>query len=809
MRAFLRDLSFGFRALRATPAAALAAVFTIALGAGANTAVFAVAYGVLFRPLPCPDPSRIVVVSFHASAGNETGVPLREIEDWQRRVRAFEATGAYTVAELTIRGIGEPRLVRTGLVTPSFFDVLRVPPRAGRSPSASDPDEWMVLGTRLSGEAARQGQSAAQSLGSSVTAGDRTFHVSAVMPPEFGFPADDVAAWLPAAPFGGIRQPSGREMPRVFRLMCRLKAGVSIDQARDDAKRAFAEGSTIGKDGGTTQLRTLDDVLFGKVRPVLNALVAAAILVLLVACGNVATLLVSRAVARSRDLAVRLSLGASSWQLARAALAESLLIAAAGSALGIALALACVRLFVRTATGLVPRLDAVAVDLPVLAATVLVAFGATLICGLAPAVHSIRSDFAPALRGSRTGASRGARLTRRALIVAQVAMSIVLLSGAGLIARTLFGLMSDRAGADPDRALVVKLMLADTPSLDLASRMPVIREILRTVRALPGVEHAAIGTNIPPRVASISFGMEETTNGVTVRHRLYLASVTSDFFEALGTRVLEGHGIDEADEQRDRPVIVLSESAVRLLSPGFSGMDGARKASLVGRELPWPLPAGAGKGRRPLVVGTVPDVKYGGLDAPAGAAIYTRWADLPANAGHLLVRTSVDPTLLASTLRKTLRQVAPSLAMAEIRTLRQEYATSVADRRIRLIPAVGFAGLAIAVALVGLGSLLARAVTERRRELAIRTVLGAAPGAAVGLIVREGILLAAAGVVLGLGGGAGAAWWLRSLLYGVRPLDPFTFGGVALVVATAALLTSFLAARRAAGIEPLELLRSE
>jgi len=505
-------------------------------------------------------------------------------------------------------------------------------------------------------------------------------------------------------------------------------------------------------------------------------------------------------VARSRDLAVRLSLGASSWQLARAALAESLLIAAAGSALGIALALAAVRLFVRNATGLVPRLDAVGVGLPVLAVTVLVAVGATLICGLAPAVHSIRSDFAPALRGSRTGASRGARLTRRALIVAQIAMSIVLLSGAGLIARTLFGLMSDRAGADPDRVLVVKLALADTPSLDLASGMPLIREVLRTVRALPGVEHAAIGTNIPPRVSSISFGVQETSNGVTVSHRLYLASVTRDFFEALGTRVLEGHGIDEADEQRDGPVIVLSESAARLLSPG---------KSLVGRELPWPLPAGAGRGRRPLVVGTVPDVKYGGLDAPALAAIYTRWADLPANAGHLLVRTSVDPTLLASTLRKTLRQVAPSLAMAEIRTLRQEYATSVADRRIRLIPAVGFAGLAIGLALVGLGGLLARAVTERRRELAIRTVLGASPGAAVGLIVREGILLAAAGVVLGLGGGAGAAWWLRSLLYGVRPLDPITFGGVALVVATAALLTSFLAARRAAGIEPLELLRSE
>ena len=508
MRPFLRDLTCGFRALRATPAVALAAVLTIALGTGANTAVFAVAYGVLFRPLPCPEPSRIVVVSFHAPNGNEFGVPLTEIEDWQHRVRAFEATGAYNVAELTIRGIGEPRLVRTGLVTPSFFDVLRVAPSAGRVPSAADPDEWMVLASRLSGEFADSRQSAAQLLNSPVMAGDRSFHVSAVMPREFGFPAEDVAAWIPAAPLSRIHLASGKEIPRSFRLMGRLKDGVSIEQARDDAQRAFSQVATTRKDRGTTQLRTLDDVLFGKVRPVLNALVAAAILVLLVACGNVATLLVSRAVARNRDLAVRLSLGASPWQLARGAFAESLLIAAVGSALGIALALVCVRLFVRTATGLVPRLDAIAVDLPVLAATVLVAFGATLICGLAPALHAIRSDFGPAFHGSRTSASRGARLTRRVLIVAQIAISIVLLSGAGLIARTLFGLMSDRGGADPDRALVVKLMLADTPRFDLASRMPAIREVLRTVRALPGVEHAAIGTNIPPRVSQITFSVE-------------------------------------------------------------------------------------------------------------------------------------------------------------------------------------------------------------------------------------------------------------------------------------------------------------
>ncbi len=293
------------------------------------------------------------------------------------------------------------------------------------------------------------------------------------MPREFGFPADDVAAWVPAGALAVLRLGSGRQVPRTFRVMARLEDGVTLEQARDDAQRAFSAIGTNREEKYSAQVKPLGDVLFGNVRPVLNALLAAAILVLLVACGNVATLLVSRAVARNRDLAVRLALGASSWQLARAALAESLLIAAAGTALGIGIALACVRLFVRAATGIVPRLDAIAVDVPVLAAAVLAGVGTTLVCGLAPSVYAIRSDFVQAIRGSRAGASRGARLTRRALIVAQVAMSIVLLTGAGLIARTLFGLMSDRGGADPDRALVVKLVLADnTAHFDMASRLP-------------------------------------------------------------------------------------------------------------------------------------------------------------------------------------------------------------------------------------------------------------------------------------------------------------------------------------------------
>jgi hypothetical protein len=351
---------------------------------------------------------------------------------------------------------------------------------------------------------------------------------------------------------------------------------------------------------------------------------------------------------------------------------------------------------------------------------------------------------------------------------------------------------------------VAQLVLADTPRFDVASRMPIITDVLRAIKALPGVEHAALGTNIPPRGSQITFSVQIQEKGKLEDHRVHLAAVSSGYFAAVGTRVLEGRAIDEADELRDGPVIVLSEAAARLLSPGVERDAGA---SLVGLELPWPLPAGVGGGKRPLVVGIVEDAKYLGLDTPPSEGIYARWKDLPASVGHLVVRTSGNPKLVAETIRRTVRTVDPSLPITNVHTLREEYALSITDRRVRLMPAAGFGLLAVAVAMVGLGGLLVRAVSERRRELAIRAVIGASPADAVKVIVREGTLLTAIGLAIGVAGAAAAAKSLESLLYEVRPLDPLTFVGVALFVSFGALATSVLAAWRAARIQPVELLR--
>ncbi len=796
----LRNLRSALRALLSTPWSTAAAVVTIALGAGANTAMLAVGYGILVRPLPYPDPGRLVVLSMKDLArGNEFSVAeADEVVDWQRRLRTVSAVAGYSAGEFTVRGLGRPRLVRSALVTPGFFDVLGLAPVAGRPPSGME-GGWAVLSEDLADEAARG--EAAKLPGRAITAGDVGYEIVAVGPSGFGFPADDVRLWIPtsatavAVPLGGQRSAS-----RSFTLVARLAPGVTLDQARDDVMRVFREVKATRAEGAAAVVTPIAEALVGRARPVLNTLMAGAILVLLVACGNVATLLVGRSVARSRDIAVRLALGAGPRALIRGALAESLLLALAGSLAGVGVAAACLRVFTRAAADVMPRLTAVRLDAPVLAGSLLAALVVTVACGVAPAWHAVRTGFAPAFRTGTASASRAARHLRGGLVAAQIALSIVLLVGAALVARTVLNLLSDAGGVRADHAVAVRLMLDDRARFNAVEKIPMVRELLRRARALPGVTAAGVSSNLPPRHSQILFTMRVVADGSDKTYSVYVVSATRGFFEAVGTPVVRGRLFDESDEIAGQPVAVLSETALKAISPS---------RDLLGRDLPFSPPAVGSQKAKPRVVGVVKDVKYGGLDAPAFGAIYVAWADLPASVSHLVVRTSSDPAALITPLRRLLADLDPNLPVTTIRTLEDEFATSIADRRIRVVPAVGFAVLALLVSMVGLGGVLVRGVVERRRELAIRAVLGQSPGAAVRSVVLQGALLAATGLAFGLALAAGASRWVRSLLFGVSPFDPATFVGVAVFVGAAAVLTAFLAARRALAVEPLELLRTE
>jgi predicted permease len=792
MSGFLHDLKIAFRALVATPWTTGAAVLILALGTGVNTSVLAVAYGILLRPLPYADASRIVVFGLHSEQVREYGMPIAAFDEWQRRQRTVEHLAAYSEGEFTLRGLGDPRVVPAAIVKGEFFEVFGVPPARGQTSVASESDRWIAVRSGLAKQLGNE--DLGSTLGRGVTVGQGTYVVSAVMPLAFAVPSERVVAWFPASSLTAIG--FGERDARSYRLIGRLKPGVTLEQARQDATRVLREIDVVKGGGGQATVTPLPDVLTGSVRPVLAVLVGAAILVLLVACGNVASLLVGRAIARSHDLAVRLALGASRWQLIRAVLAESLLIAAAASLAGVWVGFVLVRLFVGVAADVMPRLDSVAIDLPVLTASAIVSVAIALLCGAAPALNVARHDFAHTFRGTAATASRRVRRLRAAIVAGQIALSIVLLTGAGLVTRTVLRLLDQATGIQPKNVVTLRLVMSDTTSFNATSRIPLVRQLLEGARRLPGVSAAAIGSALPPRHAPLAMTIRVRSEGRDETQTLTFASVTPGYFAALGGRLVRGRVFEDADLDRGEPVAVLSQSAARHLSPQRDPID---------RPLVFALPPDRKK--RPRVIGIVRDIKFMGLDSQSSAAIYVLWTDLPASTSYLVVRANQDPASLANPLRRLIRDADPSLPVPEVRSLDGDIVDSIADRRLRVLPAVSFACLAFAVALVGLSAIVGRAVAERGREFAIRGAVGATPSGNVRMIVGEGVRWAAAGVVLGLAAAVAAGRTLATLLYGVTPYDPLTFAGVAVLVALAALGTCYLAARRVLRLDLLQLLR--
>jgi putative ABC transport system permease protein len=804
MRGFLTDIKLAVRSLSATRWTTTSAVLILALGTGVNTAVLAVAYGILLRPLPYAGASRLVVIGPEGQDGQASGVPAGEFNDWRDRLRTVERVSAYSAGEFTIRGTGEPRVVRAAIVKGDFFALMGVPPVEGRFAPASE-DDWAAVGARL----ARQLRTRSSLVGSGLSVGQAGYTVTAILPDRFTFPTEDILLWLPSSSrtaLGFAARPDARS----YRLIARLRPGVTLDQAREDARRVLREVRPPGSAGDRQPPRTeeeratvttLDAALTGRVKPILGALLAAAVLVLLVACGNVASLFIGRAAGAQQDLAVRVALGATRWRIVRSVLAESLVVAAAAAAAGAGIGLALVRLFVGVAAGILPRLDAVVIDAPVIAAASLVAFLVALLCGAVPALHAVRGDLAPAFRTVVASSSRPARRLRAALVAVQIALSVVLLAGAGLVIRTVSALLDQATGIEPRQAVSLRLVMSDQTTFGAAERTPFIRQVVERTLALPGVRAAGVGSALPPRVAPLALGITVNAKGRSQMQVLTLVSVTPGYLPALGARLVRGRMLEESDFARSEPVALMSESAARHLSPA---------GDPVGRPLPFPLPASNGvKGRKPEIVGIVRDIKFSGLDSPVAGTVYVMWPDLPAGVGYLVVRADGDPGPVVASLRRLVRDIDPNLPIPDVRSLDDEILASIADRRLRLIPAISFGVLAFVVALVGLSAAMTRAVNERHRELAIRCALGASPGRTLRMVVREGALVTGIGIAVGLGVAAAASRTLASLLFGVTPHDALTFSTAAVLVAAGGLGACWIVGRRAARGDVLDLLRSQ
>ena len=795
LESMFHDMRYAARSLLRQRGTTALAVGILALGLGVNTAVLAVAYGVLWRPLPYAYADRLVTVAqVYGVDGSESGVRLDRMDEWNRRLRTMRVAG-HDARGRVVRNAGPTRVMEVATVTGDFFEVLGAPAVQGAAPRFARGDSRAAISASLA--RTLENESGGSALGRTMTVGDRRFDVAAVMPAGFGFPSADVDVWLSEPPDALSGWGS-------YRLVGRLRNGVTLAQARDDATRVARETVDNEADLFGAAVRSVDETLRGELRPVLRVSIAAALLVLVVACANAATLLIGRSVVRGREFAIRIALGSGLARLVRAALIEGLALAAGGLILGLAAAWAGLRLFAAMAAGVMPRVDAVALDLPVVLAGLVLTLLAGAACGGASAAGAVRGDGAALRGGTAATGSRTTRRLRAGLVAGQIALSIVLLTGAGLLVRTVDRLLDEDGGFEPRQALTARLMLADTQFIEGDDHDAFVDTLLDRVRGLPGVQAAGVGSLLPPDDAPMSVLFvynERDDSGWSSREiTLSFGAVTRGYFAALGARLRDGRRFDAADNLAEVAPVMLSETAARFVHPNEEPL---------GRSMPYGIDAlGIADGESPIVA-VVDDMKYQGLAAPRAGSVYVPWPRVPTGVSHLVVRTTGDPMALAPAIRDLIRTLNPSLPVPEVRTLEDHVAGSIADRRLRVLPAAGFASLALAVAMVGLFGALARAVAERRHELAIRAAVGASPGRLVRLVLRSALAVTGAGLAAGLLAAAATGRGLASLLYGVGPYDPATLAAAAAAVVLAALAASAIPARRAARLDPMVVLRAD
>ena len=726
----------------------------------------------------------------YAEDGSESGVRRDLFDEWTRRLRTMRVAG-HNERERVVRGVGPARVMEVAGVSADFFEVLQVPAIQGVAPRFAHGDSRAAISASLARMLQDEGGSV---LGRTMTVGDDRYEVAAVMPAGFGFPSADVDVWLGAAPTA----PSGW---RFYQLVGRLRDGVTLAQARDDATRVARETLDAGADLFSAAVRPVDQTLRGELRPVLRVSLAAALLVLVVACANAATLLIGRSLVRSREFAIRIALGSGLARLVWFALLEGLVTAAGGLIVGLAAAWASLRLFAALAAGVMPRVDAVSLDFPIVLAGLVLTLLAGTACGGAAAVGALRGD--GLLRGGT--AATGTRTTRRlraGLVAGQIALAVVLLTGAGLLVRSADRLLDEDGGFEPRQALTARLMLADTRFIDGDDHNAFVNTLLQRVRALPGVESAGVGSLLPPNDEPISVHMIYVDDRDSSRREIVLSfgAVTHGYFAALGARLRDGRRFEAADNLAEVAPVVLSETAAHFVYPNEDAL---------GRPMPYGFSQLDVAHRESPIVAIVDDIKYHGLGAPRAGSIYVPWPRVPTGVAHLVVRTTGDPLFLAPAIRDLIRTLNPSVPVPEVRTLEDHVAGSIADRRLRVLPAVAFAALALAVAMVGLFGTLVRALDDRRQEFAIRVAVGASPGRLVQLILQSALALTGVGLTSGLLVAAATGRSLAALLYGVGPYDPITFAGAVVAVALAALVASAIPARRAARLDPMRVLRVE
>ena len=810
MQTLLHDLRYAFRLFAKNPSFTAIVVITLALGIGANTAIFSVVNAVLLRPLPFRDPAKLVLVA-EKSKYPTISTSYENYQDWRDQSHSFESLEATRGTTMTLSGAGEPEHLKVRMATFGLFPVLGVDACLGRT---FDADEDRAGGTPVAllsyGLWQRRFGGTHEILGKSVTLDSQPYTVVGVLPSGFEIlqPAD---VFVPFTPWAKTLPDDRNWHPGII-VIGRLKPGVPREQARTEMvgiTKRLEQQYPIYNTGTSADVVALQEQLVQNVRPALVLLLGAVSLVLLIACANVANLLLSRATSRGREVAIRTSMGASRGRIVRQLLTESVLISLGGGILGLLLAWISLGPLLKISAGTVPQVFTVVLDRSVLVFTLAVSLLTGLIFGLAPALRATRLDLRGRLnegsRGSTSGP--GQHRLRGALISLEIALAMLLLIGAGLLLRSFSRLQDVPPGFQPDHLFVADLVLSQTAYAKPEQRFEFFDRVVERARALPGVRSAGASSFLPVSGGGglLHFNIagrppKSPNDYIAAGYR----TVTPNYFETLGIPLLKGRLITSHDTEKAPAVVLINATMARTY---FPGEDPLGKRIQVGAT-PDPDPQVPNM----EIVGIVGDVLQGlGVDPKAEMYLPYRQADgvLPVFVLSMVLRTAGDPRQQASAVRSALSEIDPHQALVNVRTMEDNIATTVAQPRFRTWLIGIFAGLAVLLAAVGIYGVMSYSVNQRTNEIGIRVTLGAQPIDVLRTVVGEGLRFALLGVSLGLAAGFLLTRLLQSFLYEVSASDPFTFVVVTLLLLSVALAASFLPARRATRVDPIVALRYE
>ena len=801
MNTLLQDLRYGIRMLLKNPGFAIVAVIALALGIGANAAIFSVVNAVLLRSLPYNDPDRLIVLrenkppqfpEFSVSPGN--------FLDWEKQNTVFEKLAAIRGFSYNLIDSGsEPERLRGARVSAGLFEMLGVKPATGRTFVAEEDqpghDAVVILSNKLW---QRRFGADPNIIGKAITLNGSSYAVIGIMPPTFQFPDRETELFTPAAFDADQAKQHGSHY---ISVVGRLKPGVTLEQAHTEMNTIAARLAQAYPDSNTgwgVTLFPMQEYEAREIKPALLLLLGAVALVLLIACANVANLLLARATARQREIAIRTALGASRWRVIRQLLTESILLSLVGGGMGLLMAVWGIDFLLALAPEDLPRGQGGTLDARVLGFTILITLLTGVVFGLAPALQASKPNLNETLKEGGRGLAGGHHRVRSSLVITEVALALVLLVGAGLLIRSFMRLQQVDPGFNPENALAVSVSLPAKKYAEDEQQAAFFKQLIEKVSALPGVVAVGatqsvpiqgdyvLGFNIQGRPPDAP-GQEPSTN--------YYA-VSPGYFKAMGITLLRGRLFTEQDKKDAPPVALINETMAKKF---FAGEDPIGKGINVTN--------GPEKFRE--IVGIVSDVKQYGLDQPTPVQTYEPYPQEPFSGMTLIVRTEGNPTVLSEGIRKEVLSIDKDQPVSRVRTLEQIVSESVAKQRFSMLLLGIFAVVALILAAVGLYGVMSYAVTQRTHEIGIRMALGAQQRDVIKLVVGQGMLLALIGVGLGLVASLALTRVMTTLLFGVGATDPLTFLTIPALLIGVALAASFVPARRAMKVDPMIALRYE